>query len=165
MMSCIQVADAVASGKYPLVMCNLAPPDMVGHTGVYNAAVTACEATGISHHYIVITILFVLSCYCVTMVVCLLSDEAIGVILKSCETNGYTLLVTSDHGNAETMIDEHGNPVTKHTTNRGEHLQLLCGREIIVMLITIISSIITVRFCYIMYLYGIMIYNGAWYYQ
>ena len=54
-----------------------------------------------------------------------LLDEAIGVILKSCETNGCTLLVTADHGNAETMIDEQGNPVTKHTTNRGEHLQLI----------------------------------------
>lgn len=50
------------------------------------------------------------------------TDEAIGVILKSCETNGYTLLVTADHGNAEMMIDEHGNPVTKHTTYRGERL-------------------------------------------
>lgn len=56
------------------------------------------------------------------MVICTLSDEAIGVILKACETNGYTLLVTADHGNAETMIDGQGNPVTKHTTNRGEHL-------------------------------------------
>ena len=65
-----------------------------------------------------------------------ISDEAIGVMLKSCETNSYTLLVTADHGNAERMIDEHGNPVTKHTTYRG-------GREFIVMLITVISSIST----------------------
>ncbi len=34
------------SGKYPFVMCNFAPPDMVGHTGVYDAAVKACAATG-----------------------------------------------------------------------------------------------------------------------
>lgn len=68
----MQVADAVASGKYPFVMCNLAPPDMVGHTGVYKAAVTACEATGTvchynpslhSHNNCV--------CYCVTVVMCL----------------------------------------------------------------------------------------------
>ena len=51
----------------------------------------------------------------------MLSDEAIGVILKSCETNGFILLVTADHGNAERMIDEKDNPVTKHTTYRGEH--------------------------------------------
>ena len=40
------MSEAVASGKYPFVMCNFAPPDMVGHTGVYEAAVKACEATG-----------------------------------------------------------------------------------------------------------------------
>ena len=76
------------------------------------------------------------------MVIHKLSDEAIGVILKSCETNGCTLLVTADHGNAETMIDAHGNPVTKHTTYRGEYIQLLCGRELLVMLITQFSFII-----------------------
>ena len=42
----LQVVKAVKSGKYPFVMCNFAPPDMVGHTGVYDAAVVACAATG-----------------------------------------------------------------------------------------------------------------------
>jgi len=42
----IQMADAMATGKYQFVMCNFAPPDMVGHTGVYDAAVLACSATG-----------------------------------------------------------------------------------------------------------------------
>ena len=107
----VQVADAVTSGKYPFVMCNLAPPDMVGHTGVYSAAVKACEVTG--NYYCL------LLCYHGYV---LLSDEAIGVILKSCEANGYIMLVTADHGNAETMIDDNGQPVTKHTTNRGEHI-------------------------------------------
>ena len=40
------MVEAMKSGKYPFVMCNLAPPDMVGHTGVYDATVLACEATG-----------------------------------------------------------------------------------------------------------------------
>ena len=40
------MAEAIRSGKYPFVMCNFAPPDMVGHTGVYEAAVVACAATG-----------------------------------------------------------------------------------------------------------------------
>ena len=41
------MVDTIKSGKYPFVMCNFAPPDMVGHTGVYEAAVVACAATGI----------------------------------------------------------------------------------------------------------------------
>ena len=40
------MVEAISSGKYPFVMCNFAPPDMVGHTGVYEAAVIACAATG-----------------------------------------------------------------------------------------------------------------------
>ena len=40
------MAEAMATGKYQFVMCNFAPPDMVGHTGVYDAAVKACTATG-----------------------------------------------------------------------------------------------------------------------
>ena len=42
----VQMAEAMQSGGYPFVMCNFAPPDMVGHTGVYEAAVQACTATG-----------------------------------------------------------------------------------------------------------------------
>lgn len=93
-MSCEGVAQAMVTamrkGTYPFVMCNLAPPDMVGHTGVYDAAVLACIAT----------------------------DKAIGMIEKACTECGYILLVTADHGNAETMIDKDGKPVTKHTTNK-----------------------------------------------
>ena len=40
------MVEAIKSGKYPFMMCNFAPPDMVGHTGVYEAAVIACAATG-----------------------------------------------------------------------------------------------------------------------
>ena len=40
------MVEAIKSGKYPFVMCNFAPPDMVGHTGVYEAAVVACATTG-----------------------------------------------------------------------------------------------------------------------
>lgn len=93
-MSCAgvgqEVAKAIASKKYPFVMCNFAPPDMVGHTGKFEPAVKACAAT----------------------------DKAIGVIKKACEENGYVLLITSDHGNAEKMFDGKGGPLTSHTTNR-----------------------------------------------
>ena len=43
---CSKVCKAVKSGQYPFVMCNFAPPDMVGHTGKYEPAIKGCEATG-----------------------------------------------------------------------------------------------------------------------
>lgn len=42
----LQMVEAIKSGKYPFLMCNFAPPDMVGHTGVYQATIVACAATG-----------------------------------------------------------------------------------------------------------------------
>ncbi|KAJ3045870.1 2,3-bisphosphoglycerate-independent phosphoglycerate mutase [Rhizophlyctis rosea] len=93
-MSAIPVAEKVAevleSQKYPFVMCNFAPPDMVGHTGVYEAAIKGVEAT----------------------------DKGIGIIYEACKRAGYTLFVTADHGNAEKMFGENGQPHTAHTTNK-----------------------------------------------
>ncbi|OLY80109.1 2,3-bisphosphoglycerate-independent phosphoglycerate mutase [Smittium mucronatum] len=93
-MSAIPVAEAVVSEmdsqKYDFVMCNFAPPDMVGHTGIYEAAKTAIEAT----------------------------DKAIGIIYEGCVKNSYVLFVTSDHGNAEVMTAADGSPHTAHTCNR-----------------------------------------------
>lgn len=90
-MSSAGVADKMVEQlnlkKHPFVMCNFAPPDMVGHTGVYEAAVKACEAT----------------------------DIAIGRILEACKANGYVMMVTADHGNAEKMIAEDGGKFTAHT--------------------------------------------------
>ena len=85
-----KVAEVVRAGEHEFVMCNFAPPDMVGHTGVYEAAVEA-----ISH-----------------------TDEAVGIVYKACQDAGYILLITADHGNAEQMINpETGAPHTAHTTN------------------------------------------------
>ncbi|CAG8440914.1 8057_t:CDS:2 [Acaulospora morrowiae] len=92
-MSAIEVAEKVAeeisSGKFPFVMCNFANPDMVGHTGIYEAAIKAVETT----------------------------DRAIGIVYDACKENGYILFVTADHGNAEMMQDDKGNPHTAHTCN------------------------------------------------
>lgn len=63
---------------------------MVGHTGVYDAAVEAVGAT----------------------------DKAIGTVYEACKKHGYVLFVTADHGNAEEMLTEEGTPKTAHTTNR-----------------------------------------------
>lgn len=93
-MSAAGVADKlcerIADGKHEFLMNNFAPPDMVGHTGVYDAAVQAVAAT----------------------------DEAIGQVYEWCKKHGYILFVTSDHGNAEEMLTEEGTPKTSHTTNK-----------------------------------------------
>ena len=60
----------IAEGKFEFVMNNFAPPDMVGHTGVYEAAVEGVSET----------------------------DKAIGKVYEACKANGYTLFITSDHG-------------------------------------------------------------------
>ncbi|KAI8615471.1 metalloenzyme [Chytriomyces sp. MP71] len=96
-MSAIEVAEKVAerigTNQFPFIMCNFAPPDMVGHTGIYEAAVRGVEAT----------------------------DKGIGIIARACEENGYILFVTADHGNAEKMIataaDGVETPHTAHTCN------------------------------------------------
>ncbi|THH28672.1 hypothetical protein EUX98_g5522 [Antrodiella citrinella] len=86
-----KVADVLKTGKQEFVMCNFAPPDMVGHTGIYDAAVKAITAT----------------------------DEAVGIIAKACEESGYILAITADHGNAEQMLNpDTGAPHTAHTTNK-----------------------------------------------
>ncbi|RSH80004.1 uncharacterized protein EHS24_009675 [Apiotrichum porosum] len=85
-----KVAEVVKTNEFEFVMCNFAPPDMVGHTGVYDAAVKAISAT----------------------------DAAVKTVYDACEEAGYILCITSDHGNAEQMLDpETGNPHTAHTTN------------------------------------------------
>lgn len=73
--------------KYDLVVLNFANPDMVGHTGMLKPTIEACKVT----------------------------DECIGRIADFCKTNGYLLVITADHGNAETMVDANGQPQTAHT--------------------------------------------------
>ena len=93
-MSAEQVADkcieAIASNEYELVVCNFANCDMVGHTGVMDAAIKAVETV----------------------------DSCMGRIMAECEKHGdVCLLVTADHGNADCMFDENGKVNTAHTTN------------------------------------------------
>ncbi|MCJ1318608.1 hypothetical protein MMC15_003938 [Xylographa vitiligo] len=84
-----QLCKRIGEGKYEFLMNNFAPPDMVGHTGVYKAAIQGVAAT----------------------------DKAIGQVFEQCKKEGYVLFVTSDHGNAEEMLNEEGKPKTSHTTN------------------------------------------------
>jgi 2,3-bisphosphoglycerate-independent phosphoglycerate mutase len=93
-MSAMAVAECLAKAikekKYDFLMNNFAPPDMVGHTGVYKAAIQGVEET----------------------------DKAIGLVYEACKEAGYVLFVTSDHGNAEEMLNGEGKPKTSHTTNK-----------------------------------------------
>ena len=94
-MSARKVADkcveAIASDKYDLVVCNFANCDMVGHTGVMDAAVKAVETV----------------------------DECMGRIMEETAKHPDTVLVvTADHGNADCMFDENGKVNTAHTTNK-----------------------------------------------
>ena len=71
------------------ILINFANPDMVGHTGVLEAAIKACEV----------------------------ADEALGKLAAAVQEKGGALIVIADHGNAEVMIAEDGGPYTAHTTN------------------------------------------------
>lgn len=93
-MSAYEVTDELLnrldSDKYDMIILNFANPDMVGHTGVVEAAVKAIEAV----------------------------DECLGKIVDKVLEKDGTVFITADHGNAETEIDfSTGNPFTAHTTN------------------------------------------------
>ena len=92
-MSAYEVTDAVIkeieSLKYDCIILNFANADMVGHTGNFDAAVKAVEAV----------------------------DKCVGKIVSSMLAAGGQILMTADHGNADVMTDESGNPVTSHSTN------------------------------------------------
>lgn len=97
------VIAAIDKGIYSLIVVNYANPDMVGHTGNYAAAVQAIETV----------------------------DHCVGRVLERVSQASGTAIITADHGNAELMWDEQGNPWTAHTTNlvpfilvEGERLQI-----------------------------------------
>jgi 2,3-bisphosphoglycerate-independent phosphoglycerate mutase len=93
-MSAFEVTDllleTLAKNNHDYVICNFANPDMVGHTGVIEAAVRAVETV----------------------------DTCVGRVLAALDFSVDAAIVTADHGNAEMMIDpETGGPHTAHTTN------------------------------------------------
>ena len=87
---CDKLCEAIESGKYDVVICNFANPDMVGHTGVIEAAVKAVETV----------------------------DGCVGRAVESVKKMDGVLFICADHGNCDMMIDyETGEPFTAHTTN------------------------------------------------
>ena len=92
-MSAYEIRDAIVpelqSGNVDFVCLNFANGDMVGHTGVFEAAVKACEAV----------------------------DSCVKDVITTALDNDYTTILIADHGNCETMINPDGTPHTAHTTN------------------------------------------------
>ena len=92
-MSAYAVTDEavrrIENGRYDVIILNYANCDMVGHTGVFEAAVKAVEAV----------------------------DTCLGRLLAALEKAGGRAFLTADHGNADQMADENGAPFTAHTTN------------------------------------------------
>lgn len=93
-MSAKQVTDtlvaALTENRHDYVICNFANPDMVGHTGVLEAAIRAVETV----------------------------DACVGQVIDAVDLSKDVVIVTADHGNAETMVDpDTGGPHTAHTTN------------------------------------------------
>ena len=104
-----QVCKRLAEQKFPFVMNNFAPPDMVGHTGVYEAAIVGVE-------YVLPSL--TRARVGRTDINARATDKAIGEIAEAAKKEGYILFITSDHGNAEEMKFADGKPKTSHTTNK-----------------------------------------------
>ena len=92
-MSAFELKDALIpelkEGKVDFVCLNFANGDMVGHTGIMEAAIKACEAV----------------------------DDCVKEVVEVALANNYTTIIIADHGNCETMINPDGSPNTAHTTN------------------------------------------------
>lgn len=92
-MSAFEIRDKIIpeikKKEVDFVCLNFANPDMVGHTGVMEAAIKACETV----------------------------DNCVKDIVTTAEENDYTVIIIADHGNAEVMINPDGSPNTAHTTN------------------------------------------------
>jgi 2,3-bisphosphoglycerate-independent phosphoglycerate mutase len=92
-MSAADITEAIVpellSGEADFICLNFANPDMVGHTGDFNAVVKACETV----------------------------DTCLGQVIEAAQKGGYAALVIADHGNADYMINPDGSPNTAHSTN------------------------------------------------
>jgi len=92
-MSAYEVTDAVVreieAERHDVIILNFANPDMVGHSGKMEPTIKAVEAV----------------------------DECLGRVVEAVLARGGVAVITADHGNADWMIDDHGNPVTSHSTN------------------------------------------------
>ncbi|WMN07834.1 2,3-bisphosphoglycerate-independent phosphoglycerate mutase [Marivirga arenosa] len=84
-----KIIPELKAGDADFVCLNFANPDMVGHTGVFEAAVKACETV----------------------------DQCAKAVVDVAKENGYATIIIADHGNSDYMVNEDGSPNTAHTTN------------------------------------------------
>ena len=99
---CDKLVEAIGSGKYDVIIINFANPDMVGHTGVENAAIQAVEAV----------------------------DACVGRAVEAIEKADGAMFICADHGNVEQLVDyETGEPFTAHTTNPVPFILVNAGAE------------------------------------
>ncbi len=83
------LCEKINENKYDFILCNFANPDMVGHTGIYKAAVAALETI----------------------------DNCLKKVITAAKKANYNVIITSDHGNSDEMMDKNGEPHTQHTLN------------------------------------------------
>ena len=86
---CDDAIEAIKSNKYDFIKLNMPNPDMVGHTGDFDATVIACKTV----------------------------DECVGKLIATCKSSNVNLIITADHGNAEFMKYENGDPRSSHTNS------------------------------------------------
>lgn len=96
------VVDSLINKKHDVIFANFANPDMVGHTGNFEAAKKAVEAV----------------------------DAQLARIIQAAEESNAVVAIFADHGNAEEMVDEKGQPHTKHTFNRVPFILKLPGQPV-----------------------------------
>ncbi|MFR1671720.1 MAG: 2,3-bisphosphoglycerate-independent phosphoglycerate mutase [Candidatus Gastranaerophilaceae bacterium] len=100
---CEKVLGAIDNPEYGFILVNFANPDMVGHTGVLEAAVKADKVV----------------------------DECVGKIAEACKKHDIIMLLTADHGNSEVMVNyETGKPMTAHTTNEVPFVLINAPKEV-----------------------------------
>ena len=84
-----KLIEALRTNSYDWIVVNFANADMVGHTGVYTAIQTAVQTI----------------------------DQCLSEVVEAAKTNGYEVVITADHGNADHAINDDGTPNTAHSTN------------------------------------------------
>lgn len=97
-----KLIDAIENKRFDTIICNFANGDMVGHTGIMDAALKAVEAV----------------------------DNSLGRVVEAIKKVDGVLLVTADHGNIEKMVDENGAPYTAHTIGKVEAVLVNAKTEV-----------------------------------